>query len=45
MPVSDSGGPLTLQALLDGTTQLADIYTADPSIAANDLVTLEDPSR
>ncbi|GAB4097453.1 ABC transporter substrate-binding protein [Brachybacterium horti] len=43
VPVSDSGGPLTLQALLDGTTQLADIYTADPSIAANDLVTLEDP--
>lgn len=43
LPVSDSGGPLTLQALLDGTTQLADIYTADPAIAANDLVTLEDP--
>ena len=43
VPVSDSGGPLTLQALLDGTTQLADIYTADPSIAKNDLVTLEDP--
>ena len=43
VPVSDSGGPLTLQALLDGTTQLADIYTADPSIAKNDLVTLEVP--
>lgn len=44
VPVSDSGGPLTVQALLDGTVQLADIYTADPSIAANDLVTLEDPA-
>lgn len=43
VPVSDSGGPLTLQALLDGSVQVADIYTADPAIAANDLVTLEDP--
>ncbi|MDO5672329.1 MAG: ABC transporter substrate-binding protein [Actinomycetaceae bacterium] len=41
--VEDSGGPLTLRALLDGTVQLADIYSADPAIAANDLVTLEDP--
>ncbi|AXK46392.1 ABC transporter substrate-binding protein [Brachybacterium saurashtrense] len=43
VPVEDSGGPLTVQALLDGDVQLADIYTADPTIAENDLVVLEDP--
>ena len=43
VPVEDSGGPLTVQALLDGDVQLADIYTADPAIAENDLVVLEDP--
>lgn len=42
-PINDSGGPNTLKALLDNTVQLADIYTSDPSIAANDLVTLQDP--
>ncbi|WP_232548430.1 ABC transporter substrate-binding protein [Propioniciclava soli] len=42
-PVEDSGGPLTLRALLDGTTQVADLYTADPAIADNDLVVLDDP--
>ncbi|PWH06193.1 glycine/betaine ABC transporter [Brachybacterium endophyticum] len=43
VPVSDSGGPLTLKALMDGKVQIADIYTADPSIVKNDLVVLEDP--
>ena len=43
VPVEDSGGPLTVQALIDGDVQLADIYTADPAIAENDLVVLEDP--
>lgn len=43
VPVEDSGGPLTVQALVDGDTQLADIYTASPAIAENDLVVLEDP--
>lgn len=43
VPVEDSGGPLTVQALLDGDVQLADIYTADPAIAEHDLVVLEDP--
>ncbi len=42
-PIQDSGGPLTVKALTDGTVQLADIYSADPAIKANDLVTLEDP--
>ncbi|MGY1840202.1 MULTISPECIES: ABC transporter substrate-binding protein [unclassified Modestobacter] len=43
-PIEDGGGPLTVKALQDGDIQLAIIYTADPSIAANDLVTLEDPA-
>ncbi|VEG30104.1 Substrate binding domain of ABC-type glycine betaine transport system [Actinomyces howellii] len=42
-PVEDSGGPLTLKALLDGQADAADIYTADPAIEDNDLVVLEDP--
>lgn len=41
-PIEDSGGPLTVKALKDGSIQLANIYSADPSLAANDLVTLED---
>lgn len=43
--VEDSGGPLTVKALLDGKVQAADIYTADPSIASNDLVVLSDPKH
>ena len=43
VPVEDSGGALTVKALLDGTVQAADIYSADPSIAANGFVTLTDP--
>lgn len=42
VPVEDSGGPLTLGALLDGDVEVADIYSADPSIEENDLVVLED---
>lgn len=42
-PVEDSGGPLTVKALVDGTIQLANIYTADPNIKSNDLVALDDP--
>lgn len=41
-PIEDGGGPLTVKALNDNDIQLAIIYTADPSIAANDLVSLED---
>lgn len=41
-PIEDSGGPLTVKALKDGTIQMAIIYTADPSISKNDLVALED---
>lgn len=43
VPVEDSGGPLTLGALLDGDVEVANIYSADPSIEEHDLVVLEDP--
>lgn len=42
-PIEDSGGPLTLKALVDDQVQMVNIYSADPNIGANDLVTLEDP--
>lgn len=42
-PIEDSGGPLTLKALVDNQVQLVNIFSANPEIAANDLVTLEDP--
>ncbi|MFC6317616.1 ABC transporter substrate-binding protein [Corynebacterium gerontici] len=42
-PIEDSGGPLTVKSLKDGDIQLAIMYTADPAIAENDLVSLEDP--
>ncbi|WGX94961.1 ABC transporter substrate-binding protein [Nocardioides sp. L-11A] len=41
-PIEDGGGPLTVKALKDDDIQLAIIYTGDPSIKKNDLVTLED---
>ncbi|MDQ1580540.1 MAG: osmoprotectant transport system substrate-binding protein, partial [Microbacteriaceae bacterium] len=41
--VQDSGGPLTVKALVDGQIQLANIYTADPNIKSNNLVALKDP--
>lgn len=40
--VEDSGGPLTVNALLDGDVEIANIYSADPAIEENDLVVLED---
>lgn len=43
-PIEDSGGPLTVKALKQDMIQLAIIYTADPAVAANDLVALEDPT-
>ena len=41
--IGDSGGPLTVQALKDGVITVGNIYSGDPNIAANELVTLEDP--
>lgn len=43
--IADSGGPLTVSALKNGTVQLADIYSADPAIKANDFVSLKDPEN
>jgi osmoprotectant transport system substrate-binding protein len=42
--IGDSGGPLTVQALTEGAITVGNIYSADPNIAANNLVTLEDPN-
>ncbi|THG28748.1 ABC transporter substrate-binding protein [Naasia lichenicola] len=36
-------GDTTVDALVAGTIQVANVYSADPSISANDFVTLEDP--
>lgn len=44
-PINDGGGPLTLQSLLDGNVDVADIFSTTPSIAENDLVVLEDPEN
>ena len=44
-PIEDSGGPLTVKALKDGTVTAADVYSASPAIASNDLVTLTDPKH
>ena len=44
-PISDGGGPATVKALTSGKVDVADIYSTTPSIAANDLVTLEDPKN
>jgi osmoprotectant transport system substrate-binding protein len=39
----DVGGPLTVKALKDGDVQVANLFTTDPAIIANDFVVLEDP--
>src|SRR5213080_963369 len=41
--VTDTGGPVTVNALKRGQVQAADLFTTDPSIGANDFVILEDP--
>lgn len=41
--IGDSGGPLTKQAIRDGTITMGDIYSADPDLASGDFVTLDDP--
>jgi len=45
LPISDSGGPNTVKALVDGQVQLADIYTTTPAIKQNNFVTLADPEH
>ena len=41
----DTGGPLTVAALKDGTIQAADLFTTDPTIEAKGFVVLEDPKN
>ncbi len=41
--MTDTGGPVTVNALKRGQVQAADLFTTDPSIEANDFVILEDP--
>ncbi len=41
----DAGGPLSVQALKNGQVQVANLFTTDPQIPANDLVVLTDPER
>lgn len=42
---TDFGGPDTVQALVDGTIDVANIYTTSPALEENDLVVLEDPEQ
>lgn len=41
--VLDTGGPVTVAALKNGQVDAADLFTTDPSIAANNFVILSDP--
>lgn len=41
----DAGGPLTVNALKDGSIQVANIFTTDSSIETNGFVVLEDPKN
>ncbi|CAH0207407.1 Osmoprotectant-binding protein OsmX [Microbacterium oxydans] len=45
VPYEDFGGPDTVQALVDGTVQVADIYTTSPAISTENLVVLDDPEN
>lgn len=45
LPIEDFGGPDTVAALVDGTVQVADIYTTSPAIKSDNLVVLEDPEN
>jgi osmoprotectant transport system substrate-binding protein len=39
----DAGGPLSVQALKNGQVDAVNLFTTDPSIAANSFVVLDDP--
>lgn len=41
----DSGGPLVRGALLDGTIDVANLFSTDSVITTNDLVVLQDPEN
>ncbi len=38
----DAGGPLTIQAIKDGTVDIGLVFSSDGAVAANDLVVLKD---
>lgn len=40
---TDVGGPVTVRALKNGQIDVADLFSTDPSIEANDFVVLTDP--
>ena len=44
-PINDGGGPLTVKALQSGDVQVADLFSTDPAIKANQFVVLEDPKN
>ena len=41
----DTGGPITVAALADGTVQAANLFTTDPTIEERGFVVLEDPQN
>ncbi|TSE01887.1 ABC transporter substrate-binding protein [Skermania sp. ID1734] len=43
VPISDGGGPATVQALASGQITAADIFTTSPAIKKNNFVVLADP--
>ena len=44
-PIDDGGGPLTVQALMDGDVDMVDLYSTTPAIAENNFVVLKDPEN
>ena len=42
--IEDGGGPVTVDALQNGTIDLAVLYTASPTVADDTLVQLDDPA-
>ncbi|MBA4505919.1 ABC transporter substrate-binding protein [Corynebacterium sanguinis] len=48
-PISDGGGPLTVQALVEGAANVGNIFTTSPALLSNgeeaDVVILEDPEN
>ncbi|MCW2135440.1 osmoprotectant transport system substrate-binding protein [Arthrobacter sp. VKM Ac-2550] len=43
VPINDSGGPVTVGALLEDQIQAANVFSTSPLIAKHNLITLEDP--
>lgn len=41
----DTGGPVSVKSLKDGTVDVVDLYTTDPNIPDNNFVVLKDPKN